>query len=375
MSGYKSNRGKRIRYAVVGLGYISQAAALPAFRHAKGNSELAALVSGNLRKLQAVGKKYRVASLYRYEQFDELLGSGGVDAIYIGLPNHMHRDYAVAAARAGVHVLCEKPMAVTEGECEEMIDAAGRGGARLMIAYRLHFERANLTAVELARSGRLGKIRIFNSVFTMQVKSDNIRLGPIAKGGGTLYDIGIYCINAARYLFRAEPIEVFAFSARSGEKRFRQCDEMTSAVLRFPGERLATLTTSFGAASEATYEVVGAKGRLRMDNAYEYAEPIRQEVVIGEKRRRRRFAKRDQFAAELLYFSECIQKNRDPEPSGREGLADVRIIRALHESVRTGRPVQLALSDERRRPTLAQEIHRPPAGEPEIIGAWGPSGD
>jgi glucose-fructose oxidoreductase len=114
---------------------------------------------------------------------------------------------------------------------------------------------------------------------------------------------------------------------------------------------------------------------LHADNAYAYAQPITQEFVVEGRRRRQRFPKRDQFAAELVYFSSCIQKGRDPEPSGREGLADVRIIRALHESVRTGRPVRLALSAERRRPTLAQEIHRPPAGEAEIIGARGPSGD
>jgi predicted dehydrogenase len=366
---------KKIRYAVVGLGYISQVAVLPAFRHARNNSQLSALVSGEKKKLNALGKKYGVSALYRYEQFEEMLESGSVDAVYIGLPNHLHRDYAVAAARDGVHVLCEKPMAVTESECEDMIEAARIGRARLMIAYRLHFERANLTAIEILRSGRLGDIRIFSSVFTMQVKPENIRLGPLHKGGGTLYDIGIYCINAARYLFRAEPLEVFGWSANNGEKRFRDCDEMTSAVLRFPDECLATFTTSFGAANEGTYEVVGTKGRLRSDNAYEYAEPIAQEVVINEKRQRRRFAKRDQFAAELFYFSECIQKGRDPEPSGQEGLADVRIIRALYESARLGSPVKLAPIEKRRRPTLDQEIRRPPVDEPEIEAARSPSGD
>lgn len=333
---------RKIRYAVVGLGGISQVAVLPAFRHARSNCELSALVSGDDKKLRVLGRKYKVHALYRYAQLPEMLESGTVDAVYVAVPNHLHRDYAVEASRAGVHVLCEKPMAVTESECEEMIEAAATAGTRLMVAYRLHFDRANLSAIERVRSGQLGEARIFHSVFSMQVKPGNIRLGPIEKGGGTLYDIGIYCINAARYLFRAEPIEAFAVSANNGEQRFRDCDEMTSAVLRFPGECLAAFTSSFGADAQATYEIIGTQGRLRVDNAYAYAEPITQEFVVEGRRRRQRFPKRDQFAAELVYFSSCIQKGRDPEPSGREGLADVRIIRALHESVRTGRPVRLA---------------------------------
>jgi glucose-fructose oxidoreductase len=365
-----------VRYAVVGLGYISQVAALPAFAHARSNSRLTALVSDEVQKLRKIGKKYGVSGLYHYDQFEEMLRSGQVDAVFIGLPNHLHREYAVKAAKAGIHVLCEKPMAVTEEDCEEMIEAARKGGARLMIGYRLHFERANLTAAELVRSGKLGDPRIFHSVFTMQVEEEkNIRLGPLEKGGGTLYDIGIYCINAARYLFRDEPVEVFAASANNGEKRFRNCDEMTSAILRFPGDRLATFTTSFGAAPQATYEVVGTKGRLRLEQAYEYAEPIEQTVVIDEKKRRRKFAKRDQFAPELVYFSDCILKNREPEPSGREGLADVRIIRALYESAERGAPVRLAEFTKKQRPTLEQEIRRPPVEEPELVNAQSPSGD
>src|SRR5262249_5559210 len=263
--------------------------------------------------------------------------------VYIALPNHIHRDYTVAAAEAGKHVLCEKPLAVTERECEEMIGAAERFGVRLMTAYRLHFDRANLEAVEIVRSGRLGEARLFDSVLTMQVKDEhNIRLGPPEKGGGPLYDIGIYCINAARYLFRSEPSEVFAWSATIGERRFAETPEMVSAILRFPVERLATFTCSLGAADSGWYQVGGTKGGLRVDPAYEYKEPLKHHLVVeGEKERTRRFPRKDQFASELVYFSDCVLKDREPEPSGREGLADVRIIRALYESARIGRPVAL----------------------------------
>src|SRR5215469_18011898 len=144
----KSGNGK-IRYAVVGLGYISQIAILPAFAHARSNSVVTALVSSDSKKLKALSRKYGVENTYTYEQYADCLRSGEIDAVYIGLPNHMHRAYSEAAARAGIHVLCEKPMALDEVECESMIDEAARSNVKLMIAYRLHFERGNLQVIEV----------------------------------------------------------------------------------------------------------------------------------------------------------------------------------------------------------------------------------
>jgi predicted dehydrogenase len=359
----------------VGLGYISQAAVLPAFAHAKRNSRLTALVSADPAKRETLARRYRVPHLYDYDGYAECLANPEVDAVYIALPNHMHREYAVAAAKAGKHVLCEKPLAVTEKDCEEMIRAAEDNGVRLMTAYRLHFEKANLEAVEIVRSGRLGEPRIFQSLFSMQVEEGNIRLAPAEIGGGPLYDIGIYCINAARYLFRDEPTEVLARSASIGGKRFEESTEMMSCILRFPVERLAAFTCGFGAADTGWYQVVGTRGDLRLDPAYEYAKPLAHHLTLGGKTRERRFEKRDQFAPELLYFSDCVRSDREPEPSGREGLADVRIIRALIESAGTGRPVELAEFERRKRPTLSLEMRRPPVARPRLVHAESPSGN
>jgi glucose-fructose oxidoreductase len=373
----RKNAGSgKIRYAVVGMGYISQAAVLPAFHNARRNSELTAIVSDDPEKQQELSRRYGVERVYDYGSYDECLSSDEVDAVYIALPNHMHRDYAVRAAEAGKHILCEKPLAVTEEECEDMIAAAERWGVRLMTAYRLHFDRANLEAIEIVRSGKLGEPRLFDSVFTMQVRDeDNIRLGPPEKGGGPLYDIGIYCINAARYLFRAEPTEVFAWTASLGDDRFAETPEMASAILRFPVERLAAFTCSFNGADSGWYQVGGTKGVLRVDPAYEYAAPLRHQLTVDEKTTRKSFPKRDQFAPELVYFSDCILKDRQPEPSGREGLADVRVIRALHESARTGRPVALPEFERRHRPTLAQADDAPPIEMPELVHAESPGGE
>src|SRR5215204_144249 len=298
---------KKVRYAVVGLGHIAQVAVLPAFKHASRNSELAALVSDDETKLETLGRRHRVpkSARFGYARFDECLRSG-IDAIYITLPNHLHREYTERAARAGVHVLCEKPMAVTEDDCLAMIRVAEENGVKLMVAYRLHFEEANLKAIDLVQGGKLGEPRLFNSVFTMQVKAGDIRLNPRDQGGGPLYDIGVYCINAARNLFGAEPMEVVAFSSNNGDPRFRESEEMVAATLRFPGrERVASFTCSFNGADVSTYRVVGTTGELIMDPAYEYAGELTQTLTLDGRKRKRTFPKRDQFAPELISFSEC----------------------------------------------------------------------
>src|SRR3954463_4681827 len=359
-----------IRYAVVGCGHIAQVAVLPAFGNARRNSKLAAIVSGDPVKRDELKKKYDIPRALDYGAYDALLKSGDIDAVYIALPNSLHAEYAERAARAGIHVLCEKPMALTEAQCELMGRVAREHKVKLMVAYRLHFERANLEAVEVARSGRIGEPRLFTSTFTMTVVPDNIRVKR-AMGGGVLYDIGIYCINAARSLFRDEPIEAQALAAGA----IGDVEESISVLLRFPNERLASFTFSFGAAKVSEYRLVGTKGELAVDPAYEYAKPLEHRLSLeGNLVSERRFAKRDQFAPELLYFSDCVLQNRDPEPSAAEGLADVRVIRALYQSAELGEPVELAPFHKDERPGLEQEIRRPPVDKPEMVHAQPPSG-
>src|SRR3954462_14354961 len=358
----------QVRYAVVGLGHIAQVAVLPAFGNAKRNSRLCALVSGDPVKRRKLSEQYGVERAYSYEEYDACRKE--VDAVYIALPNRLHCEYAVRAAQAGKHVLCEKPMAVTEEECERMDAAAREAGVKLMVAYRLHFERANLEAIAIARSGRIGEPRSFSADFTMHVVPGNIRVRR-EMGGGVLYDIGIYCINAPRSLFREEPAEVWA----AGAGVIGDVEESVSAVVRFPNARLASCTRSFGATKVSVYRLVGTKAELAVDPAYESAKPLEHRLSMdGNVVSERRFAKRDQFAPELLYFSDCILQNRDPEPSAEEGLADVRIIRALYKSMESGSPVELAPFQRRDRPSLEQEIRRPPIEKPSVIHVQAPSG-
>jgi predicted dehydrogenase len=358
-----------IRYAVVGLGHIAQAAVLPAFGHATRNSRLVALVSGSAKKLKALGRRYRVTRLCDYDEADSLFLSGEVDAVYIALPNDQHKEWTIRAARAGLHILCEKPMAVTARDCAAMIRAAAAANVKLMIAYRLHFEAANLDAVKQARRGTLGDLKFFSSDFSMQVRDNNVRLKR-AKGGGPLYDIGIYCINAARAVLGEEPRSVFATATRSRGRRFREIDETVIAAMRFEDDRLGSFSCSFGAADRSTYTVTGTRGSITLDPAYEYTEGLQSRLRVGERDHTRKFGKRDQFAAELEYFSECILDNRRPEPSGAEGLADVQIIEAMQRSIRSRRWVALKGSSHARPRTTAGRniIRRPPVPrEPQLV--------
>lgn len=339
-----------VGYAVVGLGGISQAAVLPAFANARRNSRLAALVSGHAAKRRDLARRYHLPSdaTFDYDRYEACLERDDVDAVYIALPNHLHREFAVRAARKGVHVLCEKPLAVTEAECREMIDACRDAGVRLMVAYRLHLDVGNLHVVGRVLAGDIGDPRLFSSSFTLQVDAGNVRLLPAERGGGPLYDLGVYCVNAARYLFRAEPTAAWAVTATRPGARFRETDESMACVLRFPGHRLATFTCSFGAHPGSAFELVGDDGAIRLDNAYDFRGPRTMELRRGGARDTRRFPGTDQFGPQLLYFSDCIRDGRDPEPDGEEGRVDVRIVRALLESAATGRTVALELHRERR---------------------------
>jgi len=352
-----SRVSQRLRLAVIGQGHFAQAAVLPAIEHLD-EVELTALVSGSEHKLDELGARYGVRTLADYDQLDELFASGKVDACYITVPNDLHAQMTLIAARHGIHVICEKPMAPTEAECMQMIRACEQRRVKLMIAYRLHFEAANLIAVEIARGGEIGEPRIFSSVFSMQVRDGNVRVQP-RRGSGPVYDAGVYCVNAARYLFRAEPLEVSALKLAGREPRFAAVDEAFAVTLRFSDERVAQFTCSFGAHDRAAYQVVGTEGYLTLDNAYEYAAEMRLHVEGKYGEKTRTFAKRDQIAAEISYFARCVRDDKEPEPSGWEGLADVRILQAIFQSARFGRSVPIEPIPVRSRPDLGQEIRVP----------------
>ncbi|HVZ71388.1 MAG TPA: Gfo/Idh/MocA family oxidoreductase [Polyangia bacterium] len=363
-------RNEPIRYAVIGQGYFAQAAVLPAFGAARG-CELRAIFSEDTSKRRALEKKYDAMTL-GYDRFDAYLGAGEVDAVYVALPNDLHRDFTVRAARAGVHVLCEKPIGRNAADAEAMIAACDENDVKLMVAYRLHFEAATLDAIARIRRGELGRPRFFSSTFAMQVQAGNIRTKQ-ARAGGPLLDLGIYCVNAARAMFGAEPVEVTAIGAAlDGDPRFAEIDEQV-AVLRFPDERVAQFVCSFGAFDHSSFSVFGEKGRLTFDPAYEYAEGLTMEIEVDGKRpKQRTFAKRDQVAAELEAFATCIREDKEPEPSGREGLADMRVLDAIQRAIDSHKSEPVVPTDKPLRPSKKQTITRPAHGMPPLVHAAPP---
>ena len=361
------NPNGKVRYAVVGAGNIAQVAVLPAFGHAKSNSELCAVISGDAKKRAALREKYEFELDGDYGDLESIIARGAIDAVYVATPNSHHKEFTLRAATAGVHVLCEKPMAPTADDCRDMIETCTAHGVKLMIAYRLHFERGTLEAMEIARSGKLGTPKLFSSFFSHVVRPGDIRREPEVAGGAT-YDLGVYCINAARHLFDAEPTLVLAQSIDKNG-----VDDTLSAVMRFPGDRLAQFCVSNSVAGVSSYRIGGSDGELRVEPAYEYVEPIEHHLTIDEDTTTKTFKRGDQFAPELRYFSECILEDREPEPSGEEGFCDVRVVEALLVSAREARPVVLPPYERRARPSIDQADHARPVRKPKTVHAPSPS--
>jgi predicted dehydrogenase len=358
---------RKIRYAVVGAGNIAQVAVLPAFAHAKHNSELVAVVSGDHEKREALRERYELELDGRYDDLEIILTRGAIDAVYVSTPNALHREIAVRAANLGVHVLCEKPLATTAEDCLEMAEACNASGVRLMVAYRLHFDAAMLQALEVARSGQLGALRLFSSFFTHVVRPDDIRRDP-SLGGGALYDLGVYCVNAARQLFGSEPSAVLGATVnRMGT------DDSAMATLEFPGGGLAQFCVGNSTSSVSSYRVAGTEGDLRVEPAYDYDGERVHHLTVGGRTQRTVFKKGDQFAPEISYFSECILSQRDPEPSAEEAWCDVRVLEAILTAARTRRAVELPAYERKRRPTISLAEYVSPVKRPETVNAPGPS--
>lgn len=366
--------GRKVRYAIVGLGDISQEALMPGVSHT-GNSEMTALVSSDPEKLAALGKHYDIADRYSYEQFPELLRSGTIDAIYLATPNWRHAEFAIPALEAGIHVLCEKPLDVSAEKARAIIAAAKRGGAKLMTAYRLHFEPATLDAIRRIRAGELGDLVAFTACFTQMVDPANHR----ARNGieaGPLFDMGAYPINAIRYLFGAEPLEVVsAVGVRLAESGFGDFDDTIAVTLRLPGNRLAQFTVSYYANNVDSLIVAGTKGSIEMNPAFGFGQGLEHHRQIGEKQSHETYKATDQFGGELRYFSDCILNDRDPEPDGEEGLADLLVIEAIVEALKSGGSVKIKpLARVRRIDPDTQEQTLRAVSAPDPVNAAPPTG-
>jgi predicted dehydrogenase len=330
-----------VGFAVVGLGKLSQGQIIPGLRNTR-NARLTALVSGHPDKANRIAAENRLpaSSVYNYDNFDRIVRDPKIDVVYIVLPNFMHAEYTIRALKAGKHVLCEKPMATTIADSEAMIAAAKAANRKLMIAYRCHYEPLNLEAMRRVRSGSLGKPRL---VITKMVRqsdlsdpSDAWRLDMRESGGGALADMGIYGVNGARYLLNEEPVEVRA-TARTdrSDPRFKTVEDLIAWEFRFPSGTIAQGSTSFDAADEMAFEVIGQHKRLVADpgcfyngnHLYEWRGGSRTEIPIHEI---------DQFAREMDWMADVVRGRAPLVSPGEEGLQDMRLMHAILESVARG---------------------------------------
>lgn len=338
---------RRVGWAIVGLGQLALEEVMPAFAESKVSKPVA-LVSGHLNKAQRVAAAFGVdpKSIYDYENFDRIAHDDQIEIVYIILPNSMHAEYTIRALRAGKHVLCEKPMATNIVEGVQMEKAASEANRKLMIGYRLHYEPMNRRVVELCASGNYGKIKTFTSSNCQIVKAPNIRLSA-ELGGGPLGDVGIYSINAARYVIGEEPVEVAAFGYQpESDERFREVNESVGFIMRYPSGVVAQCDCSFGSSESRRYRIHCAEGFIEMDPAFSYR-GLRLRVKHGDSSSGAsqlaeiKIDPVNHFAAEMDHFSECILNGTEPRTPAKMGIADLRIIAALEESMRTGQKVRI----------------------------------
>ncbi|SFQ36063.1 Gfo/Idh/MocA family protein [Hymenobacter arizonensis] len=338
---------QRVGFALVGLGKLTLEELLPALSQCK-HAKLAALVSGDPTKMRKVAQQYGIkpSSCYSYETYDELCDNPEVEVIYIVLPNSMHAEFTIRGAQAGKHILCEKPMANSVQECEDMIAACKKARKKLMIAYRIQYEPLNRMAQQLIRDKTYGRVKMIDAMNCQNQAHDRQwRHQAKLAGGGSLPDVGLYCLNTTRFLLGEEPSEVYATIYNTpGDARFKEVEENVSFMLKFPSGVIANCATGYGSFNAKRYAVYAETGTIKMDPAFTYRglqqervhAPDGQQIIEQPSN-----PHKDQFALEMDHMAQCVRENKTPYTPGEEGLQDQRIMEAIYQSARENRPVPL----------------------------------
>jgi predicted dehydrogenase len=335
--------GKKLGWAIVGLGSLAINQILPAFAKCE-KSKVVAFVSGHPDKANKLALRYGVnpKNIYNYQNYDSIKDNPEVDVIYVVLPNGMHAEYTVRGLQAGKHVLSEKPMANTPAECEQMIGAAKKADRKLMVAYRCRYEPYNKEAIRIAQSKELGPTQMIlaDAGFKMGDPTQ-WRLNKTLAGGGSMMDIGIYALNASRYLTGEEPTEVNAMMYTTpNDPRFKEVEEHVTFQLRFPSGVLANCSSSYGYFHQSHFRVLGTEGRLELDPATWY-NGLRLKVERGNVFEDIDLPVMDHFALEMDHMSDCVMQNKQPLTPGEEGLRDMKIIAAVYDAAKSGKTVKL----------------------------------
>jgi predicted dehydrogenase len=336
--------GKKLGWAIVGLGNLAINQILPAFASCE-KSKVVAFVSGHPDKANKLALRYDVnpKNIYNYQNYDTIQDNPEIDVIYIVLPNSMHAEYTIRGLQAGKHVLCEKPMANSPADCQAMIDAARKADRKLMVAYRCRYEPYNREMIRMAREQELGPVQVILADAGFSIGDPTQwRLKKDMAGGGSLMDIGIYALQAARYISGEEPTEVNAMMySTPGDPRFKEVEENINFQLRFPSGIMANCSSSYGYSWESHFRAGATQGWFELDPASGYSGQ-RMRVNSGNQLEERFFDPVDHFTAEMDHMSGCVMDNKGPLTPGEEGLRDLTIITAIYEAAKTGRTVKMS---------------------------------
>ncbi len=355
---------RRMGIAVVGLGRLALTQILPGFAQAR-HVRVTALVSGERDKARVIAAQYGVPehNLYDYANFDALKNNPDVDVVYIVLPNAMHMEYTVRAAQAGKHVLCEKPMATSSADAQRMVDACRQASRKLMIAYRCQYLPEYRELIRLVREKTYGELRLIEASNGQDNASNGQwRLNRAMAGGGSLPDVGLYCLNAARFITGEEPVEISArITQPKNDPRFREIEDICAFTLRFPSGVLASCSSGYSYHENRFLRLMATEAAVGLDPAFSYdnltMQISRREGMSGVLEQRR-WSPKNQFALEMDAFAEAIRADRVPLTPGEEGLADMRLIEAIYQAAAGGSVVRLqapAKLDATRGPPPAQE--------------------
>jgi len=333
--------GKKLGFALCGLGDLSEGQIAPALQVTK-RCRLAGVITDTPAKAAAWRSRYGIParSVYTYDTMHRMADNADIDVVYIVTPNALHLDHATAAARAGKHVFCEKPMEVSVERCQKMIDAVRGAGRMLAVAYRCQFEPHHLECIRIARSREFGALKVIDAYFGFHIEPSVWRLKRALSGGGALLDVGVYALQVTRYLTGEEPNWVSGITTSSDPTRFSEVEESVLWEARFPGGAVSHCGASYNSAPIGYFRAIAERGWFALDPAFDYQriQGLRSDGKAMD------YPPINQFATEMDDFARCILENTPSRVSGEEGLRDVRIMMAIYESARSDRPVELTSS-------------------------------
>jgi glucose-fructose oxidoreductase len=330
--------GKKLGFAFVGIGGFAKSQLLPGIARCSWCKPVA-LVSGHLDNAKQQADKYGIdyKNIYNYDNYDSIKDNPDIDVVYIVLPNGMHAEYTVRAFQAGKHVMCEKPMANTAAECQQMIDAGKKAGKRLQIGYRMHWDAPTAACIAMLRSGKIGPVQIVDAATGFTIGDPTQwRLNKKLAGGGCMMDIGIYSLSAARYLTGEEPTEVFAHTYQdTSNPKFKEVEQHCDFQLKFPSGAMASCMGSYNT-NFNRYYVYGSRGQAALDPGSPYTG-----VKYTLNNQAQQVTPADQFVGEIDGFCQALAGAAPFKATGEEGLQDMKIIDAIYQSAATGKSVKL----------------------------------